>query len=62
MIAIDMRGHGRSSGATTVGDEEINDVAVAVEWARELGYASVVTVGRSSVTCCSNPAMNSWRY
>jgi pimeloyl-ACP methyl ester carboxylesterase len=47
IVALDMRGHGRSGGATTVGDEEILDVAAAVEWARELGYPRVVPVGFS---------------
>ena len=47
VVALDMRGHGASGGATTVGDEEVLDVAAAVEWARELGYDKVVTVGFS---------------
>jgi pimeloyl-ACP methyl ester carboxylesterase len=47
VVAIDMRGHGRSGGATTVGDAEIHDVAAAVAWARDLGYLKVVTVGFS---------------
>jgi pimeloyl-ACP methyl ester carboxylesterase len=47
IIAIDMRGHGRSSGVTTLGDLEVLDVAAAVDWARELGYPTVVTVGFS---------------
>ena len=47
IVAIDMRGHGRSGGSTTVGDEEILDVAAAVQWARELGYRRVVPVGFS---------------
>lgn len=47
IVAIDMRGHGRSAGATTVGDEEVHDVEAAVRWARELGYARVVSVGFS---------------
>ncbi len=47
VVAIDLRGHGRSGGATTVGDEEVHDVDAAVRWARDLGYASVVTVGFS---------------
>jgi pimeloyl-ACP methyl ester carboxylesterase len=47
VVALDMRGHGRSGGETTVGDEEVLDVAAAVAWARELGYARVVTVGFS---------------
>ena len=47
VIAIDMRGHGRSGGRTTVGQLEVNDVTSAVEWARDLGYRSVVSVGFS---------------
>jgi pimeloyl-ACP methyl ester carboxylesterase len=47
IVAIDMRGHGRSGGVTTLGDLEVLDVAAAVEWARELGYPAVVTVGFS---------------
>lgn len=47
VVALDMRGHGRSGGATTVGRDEILDVAAAVAWARELGYRRVVTVGFS---------------
>jgi pimeloyl-ACP methyl ester carboxylesterase len=47
VVAIDMRGHGRSGGQTTVGDEEILDVEAAVAWARDLGYRRVVTVGFS---------------
>lgn len=47
VVALDMRGHGKSGGATTVGDAEVLDVAAAVEWARELGYGQVVTVGFS---------------
>lgn len=47
VVALDMRGHGESGGATTVGYEEVMDVAAAVAWARELGYSAVVTVGFS---------------
>jgi pimeloyl-ACP methyl ester carboxylesterase len=47
IVALDMRGHGRSGGTTTVGDEEIRDVEAAVEWARALGYQRVVPVGFS---------------
>ena len=47
VIAIDMRGHGSSGGASTVGDREVLDVSSAVRWARELGYRYVVTVGFS---------------
>ena len=47
IVALDMRGHGRSGGETTVGDEEVRDVEAAVIWARELGYRQVVAVGFS---------------
>ncbi len=47
VVAFDFRGHGRSGGATTLGDTEINDVEVAVQYMRELGYEQVVTVGFS---------------
>ena len=47
IVAIDLRGHGRSAGRTTVGDEEIHDVHAAVRWARELGYRQVALVGFS---------------
>ncbi len=47
VVALDMRGHGASGGATTVGDTEVHDVAAGVRWARELGYDRVATVGFS---------------
>jgi pimeloyl-ACP methyl ester carboxylesterase len=47
VVAFDFRGHGRSGGATTLGDKEINDVDVAVRHMRDLGYQQVVTVGFS---------------
>ncbi|MBU6244248.1 MAG: alpha/beta fold hydrolase [Actinomycetales bacterium] len=47
VVAIDMRGHGASGGASTVGDAEVRDVDAAVAWARALGYRRVVTVGFS---------------
>lgn len=47
VVAFDFRGHGRSGGATTLGDKEIYDVAAVVQHMRELGYARVVTVGFS---------------
>ncbi len=47
VIAVTMRGHGRSGGASTVGDLECLDVDAAVNWARRLGYDRVVTVGFS---------------
>ncbi|HEY0936329.1 MAG TPA: alpha/beta fold hydrolase, partial [Trebonia sp.] len=47
VVTFDFRGHGRSGGLTTLGDKEIDDVDVAVRYARELGYRRVVTVGFS---------------
>ncbi len=46
-ITFDFRGHGRSGGLSTLGDKEINDLDVAVHYARELGYEQVATVGFS---------------
>lgn len=47
VVALDLRGHGRSDGVSTLGDREIHDVAAAVTWARVLGHPRVVTVGFS---------------
>lgn len=47
VVAFDFRGHGRSGGVSTLGELEILDVEAAVAWARELGYARVVTCGWS---------------
>jgi pimeloyl-ACP methyl ester carboxylesterase len=47
VVAFDFRGHGRSSGHSTLGDREILDLDAAVQHARALGYADVVTCGWS---------------
>jgi pimeloyl-ACP methyl ester carboxylesterase len=47
VVCFDFRGHGRSGGRSTLGDREIRDVAVAVAWARELGFRRVAAVGFS---------------
>ncbi len=47
VVTFDFRGHGRSGGLSTLGDKEINDLDVAVRYARELGYSRVATVGFS---------------
>jgi pimeloyl-ACP methyl ester carboxylesterase len=47
VVTFDFRGHGRSGGLSTLGDKEINDLDVAVHYARQLGYRRVVTVGFS---------------
>jgi pimeloyl-ACP methyl ester carboxylesterase len=47
VVAFDFRGHGRSGGASTVGDLEVLDLEAAVGLARDLGYDDVVTCGWS---------------
>lgn len=47
VLAYDARGHGASSGRSTLGDLEVLDVDAAVAAARQLGYARVVTCGWS---------------
>jgi pimeloyl-ACP methyl ester carboxylesterase len=47
VVALDMRGHGRSAGRNTVGDRELLDVDAAVATARRLGYERVATIGFS---------------
>jgi alpha-beta hydrolase superfamily lysophospholipase len=47
VVTFDCRGHGRSGGLSTLGDKEINDLDVAVSYARQLGYERVATVGFS---------------
>jgi pimeloyl-ACP methyl ester carboxylesterase len=47
VVTFDFRGHGRSGGLSTMGDLEINDLDVAVAYARELGYERVAAVGFS---------------
>ena len=47
VYAIDLRGHGRSGGLCTFGDQEILDVDAAVKQARSGGHARVASVGAS---------------
>jgi fermentation-respiration switch protein FrsA (DUF1100 family) len=47
VITFDFRGHGRSGGLSTLGDLEVNDLDVAVAYARELGYQRITAVGFS---------------
>lgn len=47
VVSYDHRGHGRSSGVTTLGDAEVLDLDAVVRWARLLGAVQVVTVGFS---------------
>jgi pimeloyl-ACP methyl ester carboxylesterase len=46
VVTVDMRGHGRSDGATTLGLREPADAAAAIAWARER-YDRVALVGFS---------------
>lgn len=52
VVTFDFRGHGRSGGASTVGDQEILDVEAAVAWARSLGYRRIATIGFSMGAAC----------
>ncbi len=52
VVAFDFRGHGSSGGVSTLGEFEVLDVEAAVAWARELGYADVVTCGWSMGGSC----------
>ena len=47
LLLFDFRGHGASSGLSTMGDVEVLDVNAAVAAARDLGYRDVVTCGWS---------------
>jgi fermentation-respiration switch protein FrsA (DUF1100 family) len=47
VVVFDFRGHGRSGGKSTLGDREINDLDIAIRYARELGYQRIATVGFS---------------
>ncbi|MFC0041715.1 alpha/beta fold hydrolase [Actinomadura rayongensis] len=47
VVAFDLRGHGRSGGASTVGDREVLDLAAAVRAARRRGYRRIAVVGFS---------------
>ncbi len=47
VVTFDFRGHGRSGGLSTLGDKEIYDLDVAIQYARELGYQRVATIGFS---------------
>ncbi|MBB6170254.1 pimeloyl-ACP methyl ester carboxylesterase [Nocardiopsis mwathae] len=47
VMTFDFRGHRASTGASTVGNDEVNDVQAVVEHLRGLGYTAVATVGFS---------------
>jgi uncharacterized protein len=47
VLALDLRGHGGSGGASTLGDHEVEDVRAGLAWLRAMGHRHVVTVGLS---------------
>lgn len=47
VLALDLRGHGRSGGLGTAGDLEVHDVAAAVRWLRSRGAGRVAILGWS---------------
>lgn len=47
IVAVELRGHGYSPGRSTLGGMEIMEVQAGVDWARNLGYRYVVTIGFS---------------
>lgn len=47
VVLLDLRGHGRSRGHSTLGWREVLDMDAAVGWARALGYRRVATLGFS---------------
>lgn len=47
VLTVDLRGHGASGGACTLGDREADDVTAALRWLRATGHRHVVTIGAS---------------
>lgn len=47
VLAVDLRGHGRSGGLSTVGDREVADIAAAVAHLTGRGYRRVAVLGFS---------------
>jgi pimeloyl-ACP methyl ester carboxylesterase len=47
VLTYDARGHGRSTGVTTLGDREVQDVDAAIGYARSAGASSVAALGFS---------------
>jgi uncharacterized protein len=47
VLSLDLRGHGGSAGACTLGDREAGDVAAGIDWLRRVGHGSVTIVGLS---------------
>ena len=47
VVAADFRGHGMSSGRSSVGRDEVLDLDAVVRWTRQQGYRPVTVVGFS---------------
>ena len=47
VIVFDFRGHGESTGATTLGDKELYDVQAIVDYAQSFNYRHMILVGSS---------------
>lgn len=47
VLALDLRGHGDSGGASTLGDREALDVEAGVRWLRAYGHRHVTVIGLS---------------
>lgn len=47
VLALDLRGHGTSGGASTLGDREVLDVAAGLAWLRSYGHPWVAMIGLS---------------
>ncbi|MBW3657002.1 MAG: CocE/NonD family hydrolase [Actinobacteria bacterium] len=47
VLSLDLRGHGRSGGVSTLGDREALDVAAGCAWLRAYGHPWVAAVGLS---------------
>jgi len=47
VLALDLRGHGRSGGVCTLGDREVLDIEAAVGWLAGTGHHTVVAIGAS---------------
>lgn len=47
VLALDLRGHGGSSGVSTLGDREVADVVAGIGWLHRFGHPRVVVMGWS---------------
>lgn len=59
VLALDLRGHGGSGGASTFGDREEADVHAGAAWLRRFGHDRLVVIGLSMGATAAMHAM--WR-